>query len=164
MAYEIDEQPAVPTLYVAQPLDLPLLTAVAAFDAHREAARLGGVGKTSVVETPATELFLFGTGAVERSGPSSALRRAPGRLRHRRRLVSVAIEVEVAPWSDTRSQIGIRPRGHAVPLTHGKRQRCYFAHAVAAAEGLAQALERRVEDWMVTQLLDTGDGSLTHVA
>src|SRR5205809_4915275 len=106
MAYAIDEQPVVPTLYVAHPLDLPLLTAAAAFDAHREAACLAGIGKTSMVETSGTELFLFGTGAVERTGPSSALRRASGRLRPRRRLVSVAIEVEVAPWSDTRSQIG----------------------------------------------------------
>jgi hypothetical protein len=39
-------------------------------------------------------------------------------------------------------------------MTDGRRQRQYFALAVEAAEGLADALEGRVEDWMVTQLAE----------
>jgi hypothetical protein len=154
MCYDIDEHPIVRTLYVACPLDLPPLTAQAAFDAHRQDAWLDRTGKTWVLETPATELRLVGNGPEEQPGPAWALRQAPGRLRRRGALVSVAVQVEVAPWSDRTCEIGIRPGCRAVPMTDGRRQRQYFALAVEAAEGLADALEGRVEDWMVTQLAE----------
>jgi hypothetical protein len=151
MVYDM-EQPVVDTLYIAHPLDLPPMTALAAFDGHREAARLGGTHEAWVVATPSAELCSIGSGVVERTRPSSALRRTQGRLRQRGALVSLAVELEVAPWSTTRCEIGIRPCGRKVPLTDSRRRRRYLALAVEAAEGLAHALERRVEDWMRLQL------------
>ena len=164
MAYDLDGQPVVRTLYVALSLDLPPLTAQAAFDNHRRRADLLGSGKAPIVQTPVIELVIFGDGAVERSSPSSSLRRVSGRLRHRRHLVGMAVEVELAPWSDRRCQIGIRPRAHTVPMTDGLRRRRYFDLALKAAGGLAQALELWVEDWLAAQLHDPDGGILTYVA
>lgn len=152
MVDDIDEQPPLPTLYVACPLHLPPLTAQAAFDAQRDAAYIDATAETWVVETTGTELRLVGNGAVERRGPGRPLRCAPGRLRRRAGRVSVAVEVEVVPWSDRRCQVGIRPLGRGVPMADGWRQRRYFSLAVDAAEGLAHALQSQVDDWMATKL------------
>ena len=43
MIYDIDERPIIETLYVARPVDLPPLTAQAAFEVCREAAAVDGV-------------------------------------------------------------------------------------------------------------------------
>jgi hypothetical protein len=72
--------------------------------------------------------------------------------------------VELAPWSDRRCQIGIRPRTRAVPIMDSRRRRRYFALALEAAEALAHALERRVESSMAIQLCDPSRGIVTYVA
>jgi hypothetical protein len=154
MDYAIDEQPVVGTLYVAHHLELPPMTAVAAFDAHRDAASIGQTDERGVGETPGAKLRLTGSCAPERSRPYTALRRTSGRLCHRRTLVSFPVEIEVSPWSGMRCEIGIRPRGRTVPMTDGWLRRRYLALAVDAAERLAHALERQVEDWMRAQLHD----------
>jgi hypothetical protein len=154
MDHAIDERPVVGTLYVARPLELPPMTAVAAFDAHRDAASIADTDERGEAETHGARLRLTGSCAPERSRSYTALRRTSGRLFHRRTLVSFPVEIEVSPWSGTRCEIGIRPRGRTVPTTDGWLQRRYIALAVDAAELLAHALERQVEDWMRGQLRD----------
>jgi hypothetical protein len=154
MHYGIDEQPAVSTLYVARPLDLPPMTAVAAFDAHRDSASISETDKLCAGATPGAKLRFIASCGREQSWPYQALRCTSGRLHHRRTLVSFPVEVEVSPWSATRSEVGIRPRGRTVPVTDCWLQRRYIALAVGAAEELVHALERQVDDWLRAQLRD----------
>jgi hypothetical protein len=138
MAFDVDGRPCNPTLYVAHPLDLPPLTAQAAFDSRRE----GGL----TIQTSSAELRLEDTGAA-------------ARLRRRGGLIRIEVEVEVIPWSDRRSEIGIRPRTRMIPMTWGWRQQRYLALAVEAAEGLARVLEVQVEDWLTEEACDFHVGS-----
>jgi hypothetical protein len=154
MVYDFNEQPIVRSLYVARRLDLPPLTALAAFNAHRDAACADESAKPYLVETPGAKLRFIGSCAPERSWPSAALRRALGRLHHGRTLVSFPVEIEVSRWSATRCEIGIRPRGRTVPMTDSWLQRRYIALSEDAAKGLARALESRVEDGIRAQLRD----------
>jgi hypothetical protein len=154
MVYDFDEQPIVSSLYVASPLHLPPLTALAAFNAQRDAACAGESANRYLVETPVARLRFIGSCALERTWPSAPLRRAFGRLHHGWMPVSFPVEVEVSRWSAARCEIGIRPRGRTVPMTDGWLHRRYIALSEDAAEGLAHALERRVEDGIRAQLRD----------
>jgi hypothetical protein len=145
-------QNLIATLYVNQPLNLPPLTAQAAFDAVRCGCALPRAPDTWVIETARGELQVVGTGLVIHQARLWALRRASGRLIPRGRLGAMAIEVEVTPWSQLRCEVGIRPGGWMAPATEGWRQRRYLALAIEAAEELALRLEAIVEDWMVEQL------------
>jgi hypothetical protein len=162
MTYDQDRPGLLPTLYVARPLDLPPLTAQAAFDAQRHRLTRTDSLATWAIETDSSELRIFGSGVVARHGPACALRRADGHLRRGRRR-PIDVEVEVLPWSDTRCEIGIRPRGGKVLMTDGLVRRHYFALAVKTAQGLASALQFQVEDWMQTQLRRPGAGDVAHV-
>ena len=154
MTYHADAwpQPSVPTLYVARPLQLPPLTAQAAFDGRVERTSPAEAGLPWLVETASTRLRLLARPHGDQRGATWPLRRAPARLHDTRGRGAIPVEVEVAPWSAARCEIGIRPRGRTVPMTDGRRQRRYFALAVEAAEALAHVLEHAVEDAMATQL------------
>ena len=69
MTYD-DKSPTVPTLYVGRTLDLPPLTAQAAFDAHRQSLTCGSAQETWALETGSGELRIFGSGFTSRSGPA----------------------------------------------------------------------------------------------
>ena len=145
-------EPTLSTVYVSRALDLPPLTAQAAFDAHRDATALEHRRGAWVLETPSTVLRLVETDVVSRRHPLGPLRQARGRLRSREGLVGIAVELELTPWSDTRCEIGIRPEGWMVPLTDGYRLRRYVAMAVQAAEGFSSVLADRVEAWMTREV------------
>lgn len=162
MTFDRDRTGVLPTLYVARPLDLPPLTAQAAFDAQGDRLPRKDSLAGWAIETESSELRIFGSGVVARHGPACALRRVDGQLHWGRKRRPIAIELEVVPWSDTRCQIGIRPRGRQVPMTDGLARRRYFALASNAAQGLACALESQVEEWMATQLRHPGAGDVAH--
>ena len=61
MVYDFNEQPIVSSLYVARRLDLPPLTALAAFNAQRDAACAGETAKRYLVETPGARLRVMGS-------------------------------------------------------------------------------------------------------
>jgi hypothetical protein len=153
----------IPSLYVARPLDLPPLIAQAAFDAQRHRLPRTDPFAGWAIETDSSELRISGSGVVTRYGPACALRRSDGQLRSVRKHRPIAVEVEVAPWSDSRCQIGIRPRGGQLPRTDGRARRRYFALAVDAAQALAHTLEAQVEAWASTQLRRPGAGEVAHV-
>jgi hypothetical protein len=138
MAFDVDGNSCIATLYVAHPLDLPPLTAQAAFDSRRE----GG----ATIQTSSAELRLQDT------GPAARLCRRGG-------LICFEVEVEVIPWSDWRSEIGIRPRTRMIPGAGGRRQQRYFSLAIEAAEGLARVLQVHVEDWLAGEAFDFRVGS-----
>jgi hypothetical protein len=164
MTYD-DKSPTVPTLYVGRTLDLPPLTAQAAFDAHRQSLTCGSAQETWALETGSGELRIFGSGFTSRSGPACALRRADAQLRpgRRRWAFAIEVEVEIMPWSDDSSQIGIRPRDRRVPMADSVRRRRYLAIAVEAAAALACALEGQVEVWLLTQLPEPGEENAARV-
>ena len=154
MTYYADAwpQPSVTTLYVARPLELPPLTAQAAFDGRVERTSPPQANGSWLVETASARLHLLAGAYHDPPGVMWPLRRAPARLHDTRGKSGIPVEVEVAPWSAARCEIGIRPRDRTVPMTDGRRQRRYFALAVEAAEALAHVLERAVEDAMAAQL------------
>ena len=154
MTYYADAwaRPSVTTLYVARPLELPPLTAQAAFDGRVERTSPAQAGLPWLVETASARLRLLAGAYHDPPGVMWPLRRVPARLHDTRGKSGIPVEVEVASWSAARCEIGIRPRDRTVPMTDGRRQRRYFALAVEAAEGLAHVLERAVEDGMAAQL------------
>src|SRR5262249_51889878 len=135
-----------------------------AFDAQGHRLARKDSPATWAIETDSSELRIFGSGVVARHAPACALRRADGHLRQGRTRRPIAVEVELMPWSDSRCEIGIRPRGHKVPTTDGLAQRRYFALAVEAAQGLVCALECQVERWMLAQLRQPGSTDVAHVS
>jgi hypothetical protein len=164
MPYDLDTPRIIPTLCVGRPLELPPLTAQAAFDAQRHSPARQCGQTIWAIETGSSELRVFGSGVIARHGPACALRRARGQLRGGRRRRPIPVEIEVMPWSDTRCEIAIRPRDRGVPMTDGSRQQRYFAVAVEAAEGLACALERHVEHEIVAQLREPGSEDVADIA
>jgi hypothetical protein len=152
------------TLYVSQPLNLPPLTAQAAFDTLREASAVHNTLDRWIFETDSGELRLVG-GVADSSWGMWALRRAPGHLHQRGRLGRLAIELELTPWSGRRCEIGIRPCGRLAPTTEGWRQRRYLALAAEIAENLAHGLEAQVDNWISEQLVArTSPGRMTTFA
>jgi hypothetical protein len=141
------------TLYVGQPLNLPPLTAQAAFDTLHESSAVATAADRWIFETDAGELRLQGSGITDNPGAMWALRRAPGHLHRRGALSRRAIELELTPWSTRRCEIGIRHCGCLAPMTEGRRQRRYVALAAEIAEGLALRLEGLVDSWISEQLI-----------
>jgi hypothetical protein len=146
MTYSTHVQILVSTLYVNQILDLPPLTAQAAFDAVRRACASPRAPDHWVIETATCKLRLVGTGVVDRYEPLWSLRQASGRLRRRRRLTSMAVEVELRYWAERRCEIGIRPCPRTAPMTEAWCRRRYLAVAVEAVEELAFRLAAHVDD------------------
>ena len=162
MTYDAHSPNLVSTLYVNRPLNLPPLTAQAAFDTLRETCALSSTPDRWVIETAGTELRLMARGVMNRRG-TWPLRQAPGLLRRRGRLRSMSIEVELTRWSKHRCEIGIRPCARMAPLSDGWRQQRYLALAVEAAEGLAVRIEAQVHNWMREQCF-APTGNPAHMA
>jgi hypothetical protein len=153
------------TLYVGQPLNLPPLTAQAAFDTLHQTSAVDTAADRWIFETAAGELRLQGADVTDSPGAMWALRRAPGCLHRRGRLNRLAIELELTPWSKRRCEIGIRHCGWLAPMTEGRRQRRYVALAAEVAESLALKLEALVDSWISAQLIaPTTAGRMTTFA
>jgi hypothetical protein len=153
------------TLYVGQPLNLPPLTAQAAFDTLHETCAVDTAADRWIFETAVGELRLQGAGVTDGPGAMWVLRRAPGQLHRRGGLSRLAIELELTPWSKCRCEIGIRHCGRVAPMTEGPRQRRYVALAADIAEGLAIRLETLVDSWTSEQLIaPTTAGRMTSFA
>jgi hypothetical protein len=151
------------TLYVSQPLNLPPLTAQAAFDTLHQASSIGRNLDRWIFETASGELRLDGNVAGT-SRTMWALRRAPGHLHRRGGPGRLAIELELTAWSRRRCEVGIRPCGCLAPTTEGWRQRRYLKLAAEIAESLARRLEARVDNWISEQLVaPTTPGLMTNM-
>ena len=152
MTYRAYGPGAVTTIYVNQPLNLPPLTAGAAFDAVREAFALPNDPDEWAIETASGQLCVVGTG-IANPREVCLLRRAPGRLGRPAWPGSMPVEVELTQWSKRRCEIGIRPCGRLAPINDGRRQRRYVTLATEAAEELALRLEAVVDEWLLGQLV-----------
>lgn len=88
------------TSYVSRVVSIPPLTATAAFDAV--------VGTVTRAATARMDLDP-GSGHVERTWSLSPYRSRTGRLGYPGRSRRVAVELEVAVWSDLAVELGLRP-------------------------------------------------------
>jgi hypothetical protein len=88
------------TLYVSRLLDLPPLTAAAAFQSVLADLQL---------RAGPVRLELTSVAAVNRPSPVSPYCVAPGRLRFPGRSRGVTVEVEVGVWSHRAVELGVRP-------------------------------------------------------
>jgi hypothetical protein len=96
--------------YIARVVDLPPSLAELAFD--QRALRADGALDVSSGTFRSYGVF---------HGPAStpevlhALRRAPGRLRPRAFGPSISVELELTPWSHSRTEVGLRYTGRSRP-------------------------------------------------
>jgi len=157
MSFDVSDRCLPRTIYVAEPLDLPPLTAGAAFDAFLQAALATGGAGEPLVRTPSAELHLDDT-CPQEDDIGWRLRRAYGRIRRPGAIrgAGTAVEIEVVAWSNVRCEVGVRPVGRANVTSDSPRRRRYLALALAAAAGLAHALEDHVEDSIRVQLAGVG--------
>jgi hypothetical protein len=115
------------TLYVSQLVDLPPLTAAAAFDA------------VTCFPSAARDVY--------------AIRSAHTRLPIARHM-SVAVEVDLVPWTRATCEVGVRPAGRSVPFGGGWRYRRYMAVAVPVVELLAADMVSVVDEWAALGLAE----------
>jgi hypothetical protein len=134
------------TLYITRRVSLPPRVAAAAFDAVSVANAERELTSWTVV-APSSVLVAKDCSLVGPEHWTLPIRRAEGRLRAPRRLGSYPVEVELVAWSREQAEVGVRPRGHWVPLADGPRQRRYFGLATAMAEHLAVTLEAAIAVW-----------------
>ena len=134
----VDDAVEIVTLYVSRRVDVPPLTAAAAFDAICE--RVGGVDFGVVID-------------AARCGPvrGYAVRRARGRLRLGRH-AAVDVELDLTVSTTERCEVGLRPLGRAVPVVGGGKRDRYLEAAVTATGRLADAMAATVDTWTVLAL------------
>jgi hypothetical protein len=133
------------TLYVARLLDLPPLTAAAAFQAVLADLQL---------RAGAVRLELTSVSAVDRQSPVSPYCVAPGRLRFPGRSRGVTVEVEVGVWSNRAVELGVRPVGRT-----GHVERYADAgHAVLAV------LASKMHAWLDTEMEAAVEAVFVHPA
>jgi hypothetical protein len=135
------------TLYTSRPVGVPPVAAARAFDALRMANTSTNDPVTWTVVAPSATLVLKGAGLTTLEGPIAPLRQVPGRLQAPSGLRSFGVEVDLFAWSHLRSEIGVRPRGRAVPIVEGYGQRRYLGLAAPMAEHLAAAVEAVIGGW-----------------
>jgi hypothetical protein len=142
----------ITSLYVSAMVELPPLTASAAFDATRVAPfpnRDSGPGSGCwVVVASGGTLEVQAESQPPRTTRLCAYRRAFGRMTTAGGWWSVPIEVELSPWSSHRCSVGIRPSGPRPGMQPSRLQDRYFEAAVTTASELAGQLERHVARWI----------------
>jgi hypothetical protein len=152
MAHNDDQRSIVSTLYVSQPVNLPPLTAQAAFDALWKTPG-PPPANMPVVETASGCLRIRRSPAVSPPELEGPIRQLGAQLSSKRKLGRFAVAIELTPWSQHTCEIGLRPSGWRLPTGPGWRQRRYFSLAVDAAETMADHLESVVDGWIVGQML-----------
>jgi hypothetical protein len=133
------------TLYVARLLDLPPLTAAAAFDSVLSSLEL---------RAGAVRLELSSVGRVDRCSPVSPYSAGPGRLRFPGRSRGVSVEVEVGVWSHRAVELGVRPIGRIRDVER-------YADA---AHALLAVLAGRMHTWLDEELEAAIEAVFVHPA
>ena len=118
---------AYPPIYLSRVLSLPAAVAVAALDRVRHAGVLDPTVRTEPGEwlsipVPAGTLRLAREDAPDQPARILPVRKVPGRLRTRLPWPTVAVDLEVSPWSTGRTEVGLRyqsaPRSRGLRLYH----------------------------------------------
>jgi hypothetical protein len=152
----IDHAPPV-THYVSRVIDLPPVAAQDALDACQAAgsATEASAGRWTV-RTERSRVVFEGTahpGLRGRNSDLCPLRRWFGVLRSARGRPAFRIEIELAPWSSTSCELGIRPAGRW-RRPGNLRQGAYFSLAGDVLESLGETLERTAWEGIVRSLSD----------
>ena len=126
--------------YLTCVLDLPPLVAQAAFDAVRSARTYPSRPDVWEIGTAAGRLVLHGDGRVAPPPRPCywSYRHVPGRIRSLGWQPAIPVGVELAPWSATRTALGLHVEGLPLLYTH---ERLYLDVGYAALKTLAADLE-----------------------
>lgn len=126
--------------YLTQVLELPPLVAQAAFDAARSARTHQARPAVWGIGTAAGRLELRGGGLIPPPPRPCywSYRHVPGRIRSTGWHPPIAVGLELVPWSDTRTALGLHVEGH--PLIYAD-EHLYLDVGQAALRTLAAALE-----------------------
>ncbi|MGH8983130.1 MAG: hypothetical protein ACRDY6_04565 [Acidimicrobiia bacterium] len=137
-------QLAYPPTYLSRVIALPVAVAADALDRVRRAGALDPTVRTDPgewlsISAPAGTLRLAREDAPDRPARILPIRRVPGRLRTRFPWPTVAVELELSPWSTGRTEVGLRYE--SAPRTRGLR--LYHTIGGEALAQLCQALDAR---------------------
>lgn len=156
---------AGPFPHLARIIDLPPLTAQAAFDAVRLAHSGDPPSRHWAVSTTESRLELSGPGQVP-SPPRPCywpLREVPGKIRSHRWHLAIPVRLLLVPWSATRTAVAVELR--PPPWFHAGRQPWLYAAEnfyVHAGHDALRALAAELEAWGLSEAreLDTWLDSL----
>lgn len=138
-----------PFPHLARLVDLPPLTAQAAFDAVRSAHSRGPQSRRWTVAAGEGRLELLGAGQVP-SPPRPcywAYREVPGKIRSQRWHLAIPVRLLLLPWSATRSAVAIELRRQ--PWLYAAEN--FYVHAGHEA---LQVLAPELEDWALLEARD----------
>jgi hypothetical protein len=127
--YPLDsEVPTIETMYVSEVVDVPFPAAADAMAALAGRTISAGADRLEIADT-----------TVDSSG--APFRRVPAVL-HLRAILprKVHVDVELAPWSEARTEVGISPTGRHFVLLPVHATERYLRSARAVAAELASAL------------------------
>jgi hypothetical protein len=149
-----------PFPHLARLVDLPPLTAQAAFDAVRPARARGPQSRRWAVAAGEGRLELVGDGHVP-SPPRPcywSFREVPGKIRSQRWHLAIPVRLLLLPWSGTRSALAVEVRRH--PWVY-PAENLYLHAGHAALDLLASELEawatveaRKLDTWLDALLAD----------
>lgn len=152
-----------PFPHLARLVDLPPLTAQAAFDAVRSAHQRGHQSRRWTVVAGEGRLELIGEGYVP-SPPRPcywSYREVNGKIRSQRWHLAIPVRLLLLPWSATRSAVAIELRRH--PWLYSA-EHLYLDAGHEALGRLAAELEdwalsetRELDAWLDGLMADTGD-------
>ena len=130
--------------HISRLVDLPPGLAREAFDlAARDLAR-GPAGAAWTIAVSAGRLDLCGNGILSGSRqPSWPYRQVTGRLRAPWMRKGLIVELELLPWSDTHTELGLGLPGSA-GLFGGRHERAYLRVGGEVVEALRSAMDDRL--------------------
>ncbi len=153
-----------PFPHLARLIDLPPLTAQAAFDGVRAAHSPSPGSPRWAVPAGEARLELLGAGSVPAPPRPCywSYREVPGRIRSPRWHLSISVRLLLLPWSATRTALAIELRRH--PRFFGAES-LYLHAGHDALAGLAANIEawalaetRKLDAWLDSLVTGAGDG------
>ena len=156
---------AGPFPHMARLIDLPPLTAQAAFDAVRAAHSPSLGSRRWAVAAGEARLELLGAGRVSAPPRSCywSYREVPGRIRSPRWHLTISVRLLLLPWSATRTALAIELRRH--PRFYAA-EKLYLHAGHETLTGLAAEIEdwalaetSKLDAWLDSLVTGAGDGT-----
>lgn len=143
--------------YISRLVDLPPDLAREAFDVTARDLARGRQGTAWAIAVPSGRLDLRGNGILSGSpGGTWPYRQVTGRLRAPWMRKGLIVQLELLPWSDTRTELGLGLPG-APGLLGGRHDRAYLRVGGEVVEALRFAMNDRLAALVSSWARGTGE-------